>query len=972
MDNLNRESNAPAFPQHQAKPTPTVSTPEAGTNPVSVFLEDEGEPAQEVLVTQALADVLARSAQISRGNDEFDVSFSSLLIATLASDPSDPAVRYFRAYAEKFRSDMLLRKRNLGEDSVAELQSQALDRTRLASPLRRTISAAQAFKMAEMICSDASPEGSGLDTRHVLAAYTAITDYHTSDFLDFKIDRRAWARDLGAVFASSYPAEKKFWLTLAANPDLYSLPVPPFDADVSGEKDLLKINPEVRALAALIASHKTPLPLSIGLFGKWGSGKSFYMRQLQRRIEQIVKTARRSRGASAYFTEVVQIQFNAWQYNESNLWASLVDHILSNLRVLEEDKPGLLEQRRKEVIESMHRIEDKQATLDQQTQTLKAQIHSKEEDIRKKKAQQEERLKALAETLSFSALKDGLVRGIDLDPELKKSVVSLAAETGVPALVGDARELQATLLQARDEVTGWGALFTQLNRPGRRKMYYALWGVIVLAPLLLGGFVLWAKAHPGWVQQLAAFVVGAGAYVKVAQTWATKQLRFARGLREQIENRRLAVEAMIERQLAAARESSAKEIAEHLVGLNDLRAEEARLAREKDQLEKEKVQVSRKLDGLSAGFLLNEFLGERAASQDYVKHLGLVALIRRDFDRLSRLIEQSNQEWLNRQNGNGESSAAAPVQAKLPQIHRIVLYIDDLDRCSESVVVKVLQAVHLLLAFPAFVVVVGVDSRWLQSCLEKEIWAGLSDPDRAGTPLDYLEKIFQIPIWLPHLSDRQKQDMVSAFLRPSRKVSPGTAGMPGGADPGATRSAEPERNNHLQDQGEATPVQLNPPELDISERESKFIRELVPLLSDSPRVLKRFANTYRLLRAGLSPADQAGFADGTTDSFRMCMFQLAVLVCMRRFAADYLARLRSAPAELQFSQWLGSDSPQEQMKRSSPEWSVLGRLCAENDLVRDSSGSATVQQAREWAERAARYSFVAIESPAEASPLAAA
>ena len=53
-------------------------------------------------------------------------------------------------------------------------------------------------------------------------------------------------------------------------------------------------------------------------------------------------------------------------------------------------------------------------------------------------------------------------------------------------------------------------------------------------------------------------------------------------------------------------------------------------------------------------------------------------------------------------------------------IDRIVLYIDDLDRCSPRQVVDVLQAVHLLLALDLFVVVVGVDPRWLLHALRSE------------------------------------------------------------------------------------------------------------------------------------------------------------------------------------------------------------------------------------------------------------
>src|SRR5262245_63527213 len=93
-----------------------------------------------------------------------------------------------------------------------------------------------------------------------------------------------------------------------------------------------------------------------------------------------------------------------------------------------------------------------------------------------------------------------------------------------------------------------------------------------------------------------------------------------------------------------------------------------------------------------------------------------------------------------------DDDAPAPIE-------RIVLYIDDLDRCSPEQVVEVLQAVHLLLALELFVVVVGVDPRWLLRALRGEYRAMLtgegSAPDEdewwQTTPQDYLEKIFNIP-----------------------------------------------------------------------------------------------------------------------------------------------------------------------------------------------------------------------------------
>ena len=69
-------------------------------------------------------------------------------------------------------------------------------------------------------------------------------------------------------------------------------------------------------------------------------------------------------------------------------------------------------------------------------------------------------------------------------------------------------------------------------------------------------------------------------------------------------------------------------------------------------------------------------------------------------------LTAARNEWL-------ASGATTP-----PPLERIVLYIDDLDRCPPRRVVEVLEAVHLMLALELFVVVVAVDARWLIRSLE--------------------------------------------------------------------------------------------------------------------------------------------------------------------------------------------------------------------------------------------------------------
>ncbi len=70
---------------------------------------------------------------------------------------------------------------------------------------------------------------------------------------------------------------------------------------------------------------------------------------------------------------------------------------------------------------------------------------------------------------------------------------------------------------------------------------------------------------------------------------------------------------------------------------------------------------------------------------------------------------------------------------QLPRFSRIVLYIDDLDRCPPDKVVDVLQAVHLLLCFPLFVVVVAVDARWVSRALHERFPGLLTEVGNTGS-----------------------------------------------------------------------------------------------------------------------------------------------------------------------------------------------------------------------------------------------
>ncbi len=78
--------------------------------------------------------------------------------------------------------------------------------------------------------------------------------------------------------------------------------------------DKLGIEAEASAFARLILDKDVHPPLSIGLLGDWGSGKSFFIEQIKKYV-----AALREEGRPELYRHVVEIEFNAWHASDANL-----------------------------------------------------------------------------------------------------------------------------------------------------------------------------------------------------------------------------------------------------------------------------------------------------------------------------------------------------------------------------------------------------------------------------------------------------------------------------------------------------------------------------------------------------------------------------------------------------------------------------------------------------------------------------
>ena len=650
------------------------------------------------------------------------------------------------------------------------------------------------------------------------------------------------------------------------------------------DNDFLNIRPDVRAISNLLAAQDVKPPLALGLFGNWGTGKSFFMESMVHEIARLADQEKANPGKTPYCQPIVQIRFNAWHFMDTNLWASLVSELFDRLHAAISPPDAPLEEQRSRLI---------QALGDAQGLYRQSQLELKE-------AQQDLKV---AET--------GLVilqvaQAVKAD-QVASTMQELAAQVGqLASLRTRVRRLVFVLFQDRR----W---------PGR-----LAWLVVLALGAAVAGWLLsWlASAFPQAFGQASHWISASWTWAVGALAWLAGLWRTAGTYLDQLEEKsRLACQltdqqlrypaSLVEKNEAANRLDQAVQQAEK-------KAEEARL--QVDRVQKE-------LDALSPRWQMEAYINERCASQDYRSQLGMISLIRKDFDKLNSLLQESTS------GSPGGQGGTAADQPRLP-FKRIILYIDDLDRCQPKRVVEVLEAVHLLLSYPLFVVVVAVDPRWLRTCLEMvypELLSIQEDGqgealDQPATPQDYLEKIFQIPFYLKPINAYGYSAMIRGLVGPdvdpeSRSKAtpgggqPGGQSIPGAIPPGETIQAggEPGPGGAgMAGGGEEEPKKaaeppINPDLLKFKAWEEDDLQRLSPLFR-TPRAVKRFINTYRLVKVGIDPnkMDEFEGARSAPGTARIAQALLAVVAGYPNLAEHFLQLLLAqVHAEKPVKTWSG-------------------------------------------------------------------
>ncbi|MGH3587223.1 MAG: hypothetical protein ACRDQ0_12950, partial [Pseudonocardia sp.] len=237
----------------------------------------------------------------------------------------------------------------------------------------------------------------------------------------------------------------------------------------------------------------------------------------------------------------------------------------------------------------------------------------------------------------------------------------------------------------------------------------------------------------------------------------------------------------------------------------------------------------------------------------------------------------------------------------------------------------------------------------LRRCLEQyhsELFDGQSDGVGGATPLDYLDKIFQIVFALRPMGG--EADQLIATLVPIEAAMSNAAppeAEAGGSGGDASGPTEP-----------SPPPPLPPPEpkapqpepLRLRTVEVEFIQRLRPLLA-TPRAVKRLVNLYRLERATVDDDEFIG-AEGT-GPYQAVLVLLAVLVSAPEDCRTLLEKLQLTNGDGSVIPLIeGLTSPDGPL----PAPSACSRLL---DVIGSDPVHDSLPTYRTWAGRVARYSF---------------
>jgi hypothetical protein len=260
---------------------------------------------------------------------------------------------------------------------------------------------------------------------------------------------------------------------------------------------------------------------------------------------------------------------------------------------------------------------------------------------------------------------------------------------------------------------------------------------------------------------------------------------------------------------------------------------------------------------LPLGLDLNKLYEEK----DHSERLGYASVFKEEFERrLTQLARMPSAllRPLDASGNPGEAPRSGVSPAKdLASGNRVVIFVDDLDRCRPDTIVDILEAIKITFDTANIVFVLGMDEQYVragiyskyrshiqtQEALYSNRETSSRETDSAPLadlwPRRYLEKVIQIPFRLPDADPDQIKQMVSEVMAVAE-----------GSFVTASRSSSLDESKHPVDEaGNQTRIQRALAEVDTPDVGQQILAaamEVAPAHGANPRRVKSFVNRCRL------------------------------------------------------------------------------------------------------------------------------
>ncbi|WP_339847615.1 P-loop NTPase fold protein [uncultured Dokdonia sp.] len=626
-------------------------------------------------------------------------------------------------------------------------------------------------------------------------------------------------------------------------------------SDADSGADYLDIKKDVNAFAKVMSAKSFNPPLAIALLGKWGSGKSFFMRKLKERIQILSES---DTTQNAYCGGIAHVHFNAWSYMDSNLWAGIITKIFEGLQEYITND-SLASKKREDIekvlIKKMTISKDEIVELDHQKESIDKKIKA----LQSQKGKAEEQLEKRINKIRSKSIKTALNK-LDESFKITEKVSNTLVENDsfnkskkqfseiIPeAYWQDPKELYKKI---KSKYTFLKTFFKGANWKNSLLWFIGIvffifsMKTIVVFLVHMAGKVDFTFPDKIWYYTT---IVGTVVYRTYKTSKHIKPLVVSFWkIKEDYEIEKKEVIFKINQ----AEKALKFEIQNHKTEIDAINTQIT-------QAKQTKLEIEYRLENTLTTEALFNFIEKRSNSDDYKKHLGIVSVIRKDFEILSDLFN-GHQDELNNFKKSKESEEFKKYFSK--PLERIILYVDDLDRCSDDRVVQVLEAVNLLMAYPLFVVVVGVDPRWVKSALKKKYklqFSNNNDSDESESiePSGYLEKIFQVPFQLKAASNKSVKHMLKTLAETKPVLVGNEYNLNYKDDQDISEDSQEDLeviDIDFSKEGEVQPKPIVTETIEsikFTDKEIELLQNMSDILGTNPRALKRFVNIYRVIKA---------------------------------------------------------------------------------------------------------------------------